>query len=193
MLTHHISILERAFKRHISLADESMVTLLPTVGKGADIILDAAQNGNQILLCGNGGSAADCQHFAAELVGRYKKERPPIKAVALTTDTSIITAIGNDYGFEEIFRRQVEALGFANDVLVVFTTSGSSKNILTAIKQAKTQCMKTILLTGEKGKALAKKVDVAIVIPSLETARIQEIHQLVYHSWCEYIDMCIHK
>ena len=121
-------------------------------------------------------------------MSRYKKDRRPLPAIALTVDTSALTAIGNDYGFEKVFARQIEVLGKPGDVLVAITTSGKSKNILAAIAQAKSQELKVIALTGEAGKELKEMVDVAIVVPSAETARIQEVHELVYHAWCEYID-----
>ncbi len=165
-----------------------MHQLIPAVERGAEVLLKALKRGNKILVCGNGGSAADSQHFAAELVGRYKSERRARAAIALTTDTSTLTSVGNDYGFERIFARQIEALGRAGDVLVALSTSGASKNVLAAVAQARKQKMKVVILTGAGGTLLAKKSDVAVVIPSRETARIQELHELVYHSWCEYID-----
>lgn len=165
-----------------------MQHILSSVEEGARLIAATVRSHHTIFICGNGGSAADSQHFATELVARYKKDRKPLRAVALTTDTSALTAIGNDYGFENIFKRQIEALGTRGDVLVALSTSGSSPNILNAIKQAKKQKMKVIALTGEKGKSLKKIVDVAIIVPSIETARIQEVHEVVYHAWCEHID-----
>ena len=181
-------IIEGAFERHIQIVDESMRHILPDVEQGASMLLAALRRGKKVLVCGNGGSAADSQHFATELVGRYKSERRAYSAIALTSDTSALTCIGNDYGFENIFKRQVEAHGKAGDVLVAFSTSGSSKNILSAIAQAGKQKMRILALTGAKGAALRRKADVAIVVPSSETARIQEIHELVYHAWCEFID-----
>ncbi len=181
-------ILVQAFARHLQAVEESMHQLIPAVERGAEVLLKALKRGNKILVCGNGGSAADSQHFAAELVGRYKSERRARAAIALTTDTSTLTSVGNDYGFERIFARQIEALGRAGDVLVALSTSGASKNVLAAVAQARKQKMKVVILTGAGGTLLAKKSDVAVVIPSRETARIQELHELVYHSWCEYID-----
>jgi len=165
-----------------------MRQILPEVEQGLRVLLGAIKRNKQILLCGNGGSAADCQHFAAELSVRYRKDRRPLRAVTLTTDTSVLTAIGNDYGFEKLFERQVEALGYPGDVLVAFSTSGASANIRAAVDRARAKKLKVIVMTGAKGQALAKKADVAIVAPSAETARIQEIHGLVYHAWCECID-----
>ncbi|MDO8552926.1 MAG: SIS domain-containing protein [bacterium] len=162
--------------------------ILPDVERGATILVAALRRGKKVLICGNGGSAADSQHFAAELVGRYKDDRPPLPALALTTDSSALTAIGNDYGFEDIFKRQVAALGKSGDVLVVFSTSGASKNVLAAISEARLRKIKVIALTGTRGSGLRRRADAVIVVPTKETARIQEVHQLVYHSWCEYID-----
>lgn len=161
---------------------------MPDVEKSGKLLGTTLKKGKKVLVCGNGGSAADSQHFAAELSGRYKKERRALPGIALSTDTSAVTAIGNDYGFERVFARQVEALGQRGDVLVAFSTSGSSPNIIAAIDVARKQKMKVILMTGQKGTAARKLADVAVVVPSEETARIQEMHELVYHSWCEYID-----
>lgn len=182
------AIIEAAFGRHRQVVDDSMRQILPDVERAAAILLAALKRGKKILLCGNGGSAADSQHFAAEFVGRYKKDRRALGAIALTTDTSALTCIGNDYGYEQIFSRQVEALGQAGDVLVAFSTSGKSKNILAAVAQAKKQKLKVIALTGGNGARFAKSADAGVVVPSKETARIQEMHELVYHAWCECID-----
>jgi D-sedoheptulose 7-phosphate isomerase len=163
--------------------------IFPDVERSAHVLVTALRRGKKILVCGNGGSAADSQHFAAELVGRYGKKRRALPAIALTTDTSALTAIGNDYGFEDIFKRQVEALGSSGDVLVAFSTSGASKNVLAAIAQARKQKMNIIILTGVRGARLRRRANVLIAVPSSETARIQEIHEIIYHSWCEYIDV----
>ncbi|MBU1165992.1 D-sedoheptulose 7-phosphate isomerase, partial [Candidatus Micrarchaeota archaeon] len=141
-----------------------------------------------LLICGNGGSAADAQHFAAELVGRYKKERKALPAIALTTDTSVITAISNDYGFEHVFSRQVEALSAGGDVLFLISTSGNSPNLLEAAKKAKTLGIKIIGLLGKGGGKLKSMCDHAIVIPSDNTPRIQEMHVLVIHMICESVE-----
>lgn len=182
------SIISGAFKRHRDSVRESEPALSSEIQKAGNLFLEVIKNKGKILTCGNGGSAADAQHFAAEWVCRYKDDRRPLAALALTVDTSALTAIGNDYGFDYIFSRQVEALGSHGDILVAFTTSGKSKNILNAIDAAKKKNIKTILLTGQKGESLKNSVDIAIVVPSEETARIQEIHALTYHIWCEYID-----
>jgi len=181
-------ILSDAFERHAATIEKSLSSVMPAVQQGADMLLDVLKKNRTLLICGNGGSAADSQHFAAEWICRYREDRPPLSAIALSTDTSALTAIGNDYSFEDIFSRQVEALGAEGDVLVAFTTSGQSKNILKAIKKAKAKNMAVIALTGERGRDIGSIADIAVVIPSSETARIQEVHQVIYHAWCEYID-----
>lgn len=154
----------------------------------AEFMRDAVLAGKKVLLCGNGGSAADAQHIAAELVGRFMFERKPLPAIALTTDTSALTAIGNDYGYEHVFARQVEALGNPGDVLVAITTSGTSKNVLAAVAVARELGMKVIGLTGAKGAAFAASCDVGIAVPSTNTARIQENHITIGHLLCEVLD-----
>ncbi|SHI03305.1 D-sedoheptulose 7-phosphate isomerase [Chryseolinea serpens] len=148
------------------------------------------EKGAKILLAGNGGSAADCQHIAAEFVGRYKRTRCALPAIALTTDTSIITAIGNDFGFAEIFGRQVSALGCEQDILILISTSGNSENLLRAAAAARQNRMFTAAFLGKDGGALAACVDLPIVVPGTETARIQEAHILIGHILCEYCDDC---
>ncbi len=187
------SVIHEAFKRHANVYEESVNQILPEANRAAEMLVSVIQRNGKILICGNGGSAADAQHFAAEFTCKYKDDRPPLAAIALTVDTSALTAIGNDYGFDDIFSRQVEALGSSGDMLVAFTTSGKSKNILNAIQAAKKKGMKVVAMTGKKGVSLKESVDVAIVVPSEETARIQEIHELLYHAWCEYIDHSLSK
>ncbi|XRO77017.1 D-sedoheptulose 7-phosphate isomerase [Methanocaldococcus sp. 10A] len=156
--------------------------------KAIEIILEALKNGNKILICGNGGSAADAQHFAAEIVGRFKLERKGFPAIALTTDTSILTAIGNDYGFEKIFERQVEALGKKGDVLIGISTSGNSENVIRAVNKAKEMGIYTIGLLGKGGGKLKDIVDLALIVPSDNTPRIQECHLTIYHVICEEVE-----
>ena len=144
--------------------------------------------GNKILICGNGGSAADAQHFAAELVGRFEKKRRGLPSIALTTDTSALTAIGNDYGFERIFARQVEALAVSGDLLIGISTSGDSPNVISAIMTARQIGCQTIGMSGAKGKKLASLCDATVLVPSERTARIQEAHIAIIHIWCEMID-----
>ena len=146
------------------------------------------KRGCRILICGNGGSAADAQHFAAELSGRYVKERRALAGIALTVDSSALTAIGNDYGFDRVFSRQVEALGRPGDLLVGISTSGNSPNVIHAVAAARELGMRTLGLLGRDGGQLKGLVDDALVVPSAVTARIQEIHMMTYHFWCEAID-----
>lgn len=154
----------------------------------ADDLAERLKRGCKILVCGNGGSAADAQHFAAELTGRYLKERRALAGIALTTDTSALTAIGNDYGYELVFSRQVEALGRPGDVLVGISTSGNSPNVLRAVASGKALGMRTIGMLGRDGGTLKDAVDDALIVPSSVTARIQEIHEMVFHFWCEALD-----
>lgn len=149
---------------------------------------ECLKKGGKILICGNGGSAADAQHFAAELSGRYKKERKALAGIALTTDTSALSAIGNDYGFEFVFSRQVEALGNENDVLIGISTSGKSPNVLEALKKAKELNMLCLGLSGKGGGMMNKLCDYNLVVPSDDTARIQEMHILIIHTLCQIID-----
>lgn len=157
----------------------------------AQDMAERLNRGCRILICGNGGSAADAQHFAAELSGRYVKERRALAGIALTTDTSALTAIGNDYGFDRIFSRQVEALGRPGDLLVAISTSGNSPNVIRAVNTARELGIRTLGLLGKTGGELKGLVDESLVVPSDVTARIQEIHQMVYHFWCEVIDECM--
>ncbi|WP_211245386.1 D-sedoheptulose 7-phosphate isomerase [Sulfurihydrogenibium subterraneum] len=145
--------------------------------------------GKKVLICGNGGSAADSQHFAAEIVGRFEKERKGYPAIALTTDTSALTAIGNDYGFDKIFSRQVEALGEKGDILIGISTSGNSKNVIQAVEVAKQIGMFTVGFLGKDGGKLKDLVDKAFIVKSDNTARIQEVHLTLEHSICKVIDM----
>lgn len=182
------SLIRDAFGRHEEVCHKTLAEAVPEVERAAEVILAAVRGGGKILVCGNGGSAADAQHFAAEFLCRYKNDRRPLAAVALTVDTSALTAIANDYGFEYVFARQVEALGAHGDVLVAITTSGKSPNVLRAMDAAKKKELKIVALTGARGGALDGLADVAIKIPSEETARVQEMHELVIHAWCEFVD-----
>jgi D-sedoheptulose 7-phosphate isomerase len=153
-----------------------------------DALAQRLKDGAKILICGNGGSAADAQHFAAELSGRFVSERRALAGVALTTDTSALTAIGNDYGFGQIFARQVEALGRPGDVLVGISTSGNSENIIHAVNAAKPLGIETMGLLGRDGGKLKTLMDDCLVVPCDVTARIQEVHIMVIHFWCEILD-----
>jgi D-sedoheptulose 7-phosphate isomerase len=154
----------------------------------ADNMFERLVRGHRILVCGNGGSAADAQHFATELSGRYFKTRRALAGIAITTDSSAITAIGNDYGFDQIFARQVEALGRPGDILVCISTSGNSSNVINAANVARTLGIYTIGLLGNNGGNLKDLVDDFLVVPSAITARVQEIHMMIYHFWCEALD-----
>ena len=176
--------------RRVSQNFSELAQLASEIEKSGHEILQALQNGNKILVCGNGGSAADSQHFVAELVGRYKAERQALAAVALSVDTSILTAVGNDYGYEQVFARQVAALGQAGDLLCGISTSGNSQNVVFAMQQAKIQGLQTIALTGQEGGKLQSIADVVIKVPSKDTNHIQEMHIGIIHMWCEYIDTC---
>jgi D-sedoheptulose 7-phosphate isomerase len=180
---------EAHLQRHISLAQTVDETLGPVVGRAAHLLIAALASGHKILVCGNGGSAADAQHFAAELIGRYEIPcRRALPALAMTTDSSCLTAIGNDLGFDRIFARQVEALGQAGDLLIAISTSGRSPNVIAAVDQARQQGLQTIGLLGCDGGDLAPLVDVSIVVPSNATPHIQEMHTTIGHVLCALID-----
>ena len=154
----------------------------------AEIIIDTFRNGRKVLLCGNGGSAADAQHIAAEFVGRYETERIALPAIALTTDTSALTALANDYDFERIFSRQVDALAQAGDCLIAISTSGNSPNVISAVMAARKLGCRIVGMTGAQGKKLAGLSDACLMVPSDRTARIQEAHITAAHVWCEMVD-----
>lgn len=160
----------------------------PQVAAFAGLLRNTLEGGGKILLFGNGGSAADAQHFAAELVGRYLKERPGLPALALSTDTSALTAIGNDYGFEMVFARQVEALAKPGDAAVGISTSGNSPNVLLAMKEARRRGCRTAALLGRDGGAIAPEVEAALVYPAAETPRIQEAHAVLIHILCALVE-----
>ena len=165
--------------------------LSKSIAEAVDAVMGSSTGGGKVMACGNGGSAADAQHFAAELVGRFERERPGLAAIALTTDTSILTAIGNDYDFAAIYSKQVQALGQPGDVLIAISTSGNSANVLAAIEAAHAREMTVVALTGRTGgrlRALLSDTDVLIAVPHDRTARIQEVHLLSLHCLCDAID-----
>ncbi len=175
---------------HASLVAKIMEdqSFLKNAAAAADVLIECLRSGGKIMTCGDGGSAADSQHLSGELVGRFLAERKGLPCLALTTDTSILTAWANDYDFDSVFARQVQALGKSGDVLVGISTSGNSKNVVEAVKTASGIGIQTIGLLGRDGGELAGLVDIAVVVPHEETARVQEIHQLIYHAWCAEID-----
>lgn len=182
-------MIEASLKAHQEVFTRLIANEIPVIEQCGELIFNALKNGKKVLLCGNGGSAADAQHIAAELVGRYETERRGLPSIALTTDTSALTALGNDYGFERVYARQVEALANEGDVVIGISTSGNSPNILAAIMTARQLGCVTIGLTGAKGKKLASVCDAAVLVPGERTARIQEAHICIGHIWCEMIDV----
>lgn len=182
------------FQESADLKLKSAAALSSPISQAIELMFSALSNGNKILACGNGGSAADCQHFAAELVGRFERERFPLPAIALTTDTSIMTAVANDYSFREVFSKQVQAFGQAGDILLAISTSGNSANVLAAVEAALEREMRVVALTGKDGGALAKLLtdaDVHINVPHSRTARIQEVHLVAIHCICDGIDVAL--
>jgi len=162
--------------------------LIDQVVEIADLIVQTFKNGNKLLFCGNGGSAADAQHLAAEFSGRYYLNRPPLHAEALHTDTSFMTAVANDFSFEEVYARLIQGIGKKGDILIGMSTSGNSKNVLLALKQAKEQNITTIGFTGEKGENMKAHCDLMLHIPSNDTPRIQECHLMLGHAICELVE-----
>lgn len=158
------------------------------IESATELLTNTFQQGGKVLLCGNGGSAADCQHIAAEFVVRYEKKRKALAAIALTTDSSILTAHANDFDFDTVFSRQVEALGNINDCLIAISTSGNSRNVLKAAIAARTKGMRVIVLTGGSGGALSEHATITVCVPSKVTARIQEAHILIGHYWCGVVE-----
>ncbi|SDE19061.1 D-sedoheptulose 7-phosphate isomerase [Massilia sp. PDC64] len=182
------------FQESAELKMKSATLLAQPISQAIELMFNALSNGNKILACGNGGSAGDAQHFAAELVGRFERERFPLPAIALTTDTSIITAVGNDYSFNEIFSKQVQAFGQAGDILLAISTSGNSANVLAAVEAALEREMRIVALTGKDGGKLAQMLtdaDVHINVPHSRTARIQEVHLVAIHSICDGLDVAL--
>ena len=182
------SIIHNELNEHLKITNDTINSVSDLVEKAAITCIHSLKKGNKILLCGNGGSAADAQHIAAEIVGRYKTERKALSAIALTTDSSILTAVGNDFGFQYLFERQVEALAKHGDILIGISTGGSSKNVINALHSAKKIGCKLIGLSGKDGGDFNSICDVNIVIPSSNTPRIQEMHILVGHIVCQLID-----
>ena len=182
------NIIEKILVSCLKTNDEFVRENASKIGMLAEKIASAFLGDRKLLICGNGGSAADAQHMAAEFVNRFELERPPLPAMALTTDTSVITSIGNDYSFEDIFSKQVKALGVEGDVLLAISTSGNSKNVLSAVEVANKQGLYTAGLLGNNGGKLSAVVDMALIVRSAVTARIQEAHILAEHIICHLVD-----
>lgn len=184
-------MIKSIFDASIATKQASREVLLAPVGRAADLLITALRKGNKVLSCGNGGSAADAQHFSSELLNRFDQDRPSLPAIALTTDSSTVTSIANDYHYDQIFSKQISSLGQTGDVLLAISTSGNSSNIVTAIDTAHHRGMRVIALTGRDGGKMAAQLDTADVeirVPSSVTARIQEVHLLVIHLLCSCID-----
>jgi D-sedoheptulose 7-phosphate isomerase len=170
------------------LAAEAAEWLPPVLEKAAALILESFRSGGKVLACGNGGSASDAQHFTGEIVGRFMKERPGLPAITLTVDSAVLTSVGNDYGFDHIFARQVEALGRPGDVLAAWSTSGKSPNVVKAIEVAQARGMKTIVFAGANTNPVLDGCDVVLHVPSTCTPRIQEIHATAMHGLCKLVE-----
>jgi D-sedoheptulose 7-phosphate isomerase len=183
-----VEFLSNSLQEHLKTIQQLIDSALPTIEQSGQMICEALSSGRKVLLCGNGGSAADAQHIAAELVGCYEKQRRSWPAIALTTDTSALTAVSNDLGYEQVFARQVAGLAQAGDVLIAISTSGKSKNVLRAAEAAREIGCKSIALTGATAEPLGSLCDIAVAVPSTRTSRVQEAHITVGHLWCEMVD-----
>jgi D-sedoheptulose 7-phosphate isomerase len=182
------SLLKNSLQEHLTTLQKLLDSSLPAIEQAAEVICQTLSKGNKLLLCGNGGSAADAQHIAAELVGRYEKQRRAFPAIALTTDTSALTALSNDYGYEDVFARQVKALANKGDLLIAISTSGKSPNVVRAVEVARDVGCLTIALSGQSGEPLSSLCDFAVVVDSNRTSRVQEAHITIGHLWCEIVD-----
>jgi D-sedoheptulose 7-phosphate isomerase len=184
--------LEEELRVHTRIMEQTVAQCAPAIDQIADCLLECFRKGNKVMLCGNGGSAADSQHMVAEFVNRFRLDRAALPAIALTVDTSILTAIGNDSSFDFTFSRQVEALGKPGDVLAAISTSGGSTNILKALEVARECGLKTVGFTGEKGRqTMAPKCDLCLIVPSADTPRVQEVHEFVWHVICGLVEQAL--
>jgi D-sedoheptulose 7-phosphate isomerase len=191
----HLAHVRSHFQDAIALKQRMSDTLAPAIARAGEALAAALARGSKVLACGNGGSAADCQHFAAELVGRFERERPGLAAIALTVDTSALTAIANDYSFDMVFAKQVEALGREGDCLLALSTSGNSRNVIEAMKAARARGMTVVALTGRDGGAMAAMLgaqDHHLNVAHPRTMRVQEVHILALHCLCDTIDNILH-
>ncbi len=187
----YLERIKQFFAASIEAKMQAMESISPAILDAASLMVEALLNEKKILSCGNGGSAGDAQHFSSELLNRFERERPPLPAIALTTDSSTLTSIANDYSYEEVFSKQIRALGQEGDVLLAISTSGNSPNVIEAINVAHKRNMKVVMLDGRDGGAMRELLmegDVEICVPSQVTARIQEVHLLVIHCLCDLID-----
>lgn len=189
--TPTLTLLTDSLREHQATFQSLIENTLGDIERSGQIICEALAAGHKVLICGNGGSAADAQHIAAELVGRYERVRRSFPAIALTTDTSALTAVSNDFGFEEVFARQLAGLAQLGDVLVAISTSGRSPNVLRAVEKARELGCQTIALTGSGAEPLASACDVAVVVPAQRTSRVQEAHITIGHLWCEMVDALV--
>jgi len=181
-------MIEKEFLSHIDIAKLTFDKIKDKLEEASSLVVETLKNGNKVLICGNGGSAADAQHIATEIVCKYKTVRKGYPAIALTTDTSIITAVSNDFGYEMVFKRQIEALANKNDLVIGISTSGNSENIVNALKYAKEVGCKTLGFSGNDGGEIDEYCDINLIVPSNNTPRIQELHILFGHIICEAVD-----
>ena len=182
------SLLTDSLQEHLETLQSLLRSNINDIEQSGQMICDALVAGKKVLLCGNGGSAADAQHIAAELVGCYEKQRRSWPAIALTTDTSALTAVSNDLGYEQVFARQLAGLAQAGDILIAISTSGKSKNVLKAVERARELGCRTIALTGASSDPLGSICDFTVAVPSSRTSRVQEAHITIGHLWCEMVD-----
>jgi len=183
--------IKQQFEAHCQVIEEISSQLTPTIGAAVSLIVKTFKTGNKLLIMGNGGSAADAQHFAGEIVSRFRMERPALPAIALSTDTSIMTAISNDYSFDNVFSRQVEALGTPSDAVIGISTSGNSINVLKAFEVARKRGCSTIALLGNDGGMIKTLCDISIIVPSQDTPRVQEGHITIIHIICDLIEQAL--
>ena len=186
-----IERIKNNFSESIQVKQQAMELIAPVIAEAADLISRHLLQGNKVLSCGNGGSAGDAQHFSSEMLNRFERERPALPAIALTTDTSTLTSIANDYSYNEVFAKQIRALGQGGDILLAISTSGNSENVVSAIKAAHDREMHVVALTGRDGGTIAENItesDIEIRVPPCSTARTQEVHLLVIHCLCDLID-----
>jgi len=186
--------IQSQFEDSVAVKQAAYAAMAHSIELATRLMADSLRAGGKVMACGNGGSAADSQHFAAELLNRFEKERPPLAAIALTTDTSTLTSIANDYAYDQVFAKQVAGLGRAGDVLLAISTSGNSPNVMAAVEAAHARSIKVVALTGKNGGKMASMLlsdDVHLCVPAERTARIQEVHLLTIHCLCDGIDTLI--